>query len=69
MECKTLMRKKQWIYNKAKRTNNETHWEEFKQIRKTVKSKLNKSHQNYISHLLEVDEEKHLYLEKSFGNT
>ena len=47
----------------------EKHWEEFKLIRKTVKSKLNKSHQNYISQLLEVDEEKHLYLEKSFGNT
>jgi hypothetical protein len=31
--------------------------EEFKQIRRTIQSKLNKSHQNYISQLLEVDED------------
>ena len=56
-EIKTLIRKKQRIYNQAKRTNNEKHSEEFKQIRKTIQSKLNKSHQNYISQLLEVDED------------
>lgn len=56
-EIKTLIRKKQRIYNKAKRTNNETHWEEFKQIRKRVKSKLDESHQNYISQLFVVDED------------
>ena len=56
-EIKTLIRKKQRIYNKAKRTNNETHWEEFKQIRKTVKSKLDESHQNYISQLLVEDKD------------
>jgi hypothetical protein len=56
-EIKTLMRKKQRIYNKAKRTNNEKHWEEFKQIRKTVKLKLDESHHNYISQLLVVDED------------
>ncbi|CAG2206628.1 unnamed protein product [Mytilus edulis] len=52
-----MIRKKQRVYNKAKRTNNEKHWEEFKLLRKTVKTKLEEAHQNYISKLLEVDEE------------
>ncbi|CAG2212437.1 unnamed protein product [Mytilus edulis] len=56
-EIKTMIRKKQRVYNKAKRTNNEKHWEEFKLLRKTVKTKLEEAHQNYISQLLEVDEE------------
>ncbi|CAG2185990.1 unnamed protein product [Mytilus edulis] len=56
-EIKTMIRKKQRVYNKAKRTNNEKHWEEFKLLRKTVKTKLEEAHQNYISKLLEVDEE------------
>ncbi|CAC5414279.1 unnamed protein product [Mytilus coruscus] len=49
--------KKQRVFNKAKRTNNETHWEEFKRLRKTVKSQLEEAHQNYILQILEVDEE------------
>ncbi|XP_071153782.1 uncharacterized protein [Mytilus edulis] len=56
-EIKTMIRKKQRVYNKAKRTNNEKHREEFKLLRKTVKTKLEEAHQNYISKLLEVDEE------------
>jgi hypothetical protein len=43
-EIKTLIRKKQRIYNKAKRTNNEKHWQD-------------ESHHNYISQLLVVDED------------
>ncbi|CAG2211335.1 unnamed protein product [Mytilus edulis] len=45
------------VNNKAKRTDNEKHWEEFKLLRKTVKTKLEEAHQNYISQLLEVDKE------------
>ena len=53
-EIKTLIRKKQRVYNKAKRTNNEEHWEEFKLIRRTIKSKLGE-HQNFISKILEIE--------------
>jgi hypoxanthine phosphoribosyltransferase len=45
--------------------------QEFKLIRKTVNSKLDESHQNYISQLLEVDEDgerKTPVVGKSVGN-
>ena len=57
LEKLKINQEKQRIYNKVKRTNNKKHWEEFKQIRKQVKSKLDESHQNYVSQLLEVDED------------
>ena len=40
--------------NNAKTNSIQESWEEFKLIRKTVNSKLDESHQNYISELLEV---------------
>ena len=43
--------------NNAKENSIQESWEEFKLIRKTVNSKLDESHQNYISELLEVDKD------------
>ena len=43
--------------NNTKTNSIEESWEEFKLIRKRVNSKLDESHQNYISQLLEVDED------------
>ena len=43
--------------NNAKTNSIQESWEEFKLIRKTVNSKLDESHQNYISELLEVDKD------------
>jgi hypothetical protein len=42
--------------NNSKTNSIQGSWEEFKLIRKTVSSKLDESHQNYISQLLEVGE-------------
>ena len=44
------------LTNNAKTNSIQESWEEFKLIRNTVNSKLDESHQNYISQLLEVDE-------------
>jgi hemerythrin-like domain-containing protein len=43
--------------NNSKTNSIQESWEEFKLIRKTVNSKLDASDQNYISQLLEIDED------------
>ena len=45
------------VTNNSKTNSIQESWEEFKLIRKTVNSRLDESHQNYISELLEVDKD------------
>ena len=49
---KRMIRKKQRLYNKAKRTGNATDWRNFKIIRKQIKSQLTTAHDEYVADLL-----------------
>ena len=48
-----LMRKKQTVYNLAKRTQNPQHWKKCKELRKTWKRSLLVAHNDYVRGLLE----------------
>ena len=52
-KIKRRLRRKQRLYNKARRTNNETDWKKFKEARKEVKTCLENSHNEYVMSLLE----------------
>ena len=47
------MRKKQRVYNHAKRTKNPQHWKKFKELRKTWKRSLLVAHNDYVLGLLD----------------
>ena len=44
-----LCRKKQRLYNKARRSGDETHWNEYKEFSKTVRRELNRAKRDFIS--------------------
>ena len=47
------IRRKQRLYNKARRTNNENDWKNFKEARRVTKASLENSHNEYVMSLLE----------------
>ena len=49
---KRMVRKKQRLYNKAKRTKNATVWKKFKNVRKQIKKQLATAHDDYVADLL-----------------
>ena len=54
---KRLTRKKQRLYNKARRTNNPSDWKKFKELRKHIKKQLSVAHNEYVSKMLSAPEE------------
>ena len=54
---KRLTRKKQRLYNKARRTGDPSDWKKFKELRKHVKKQLSVAHNEYVSGLLSAPEE------------
>ena len=54
---KRLTRKKQRLYNKARRTGDPGDWKKFKELRKHVKKQLSVAHNEYVSGLLSAPEE------------
>ena len=46
-----MTRKKQRLYNKARRTDNPSDWKKFKELRKCVKKQLTTAHSEYVSDL------------------
>ena len=54
-EIKSLIRSKKKLYNKAKKSNDESTWNKFKKLRQHIKLKLKDAHDNYINDLLKVD--------------
>jgi hypothetical protein len=52
-EIMRAIRKKQRIYNKAKKSNKEKDWEKFRSIRKYIKKQLVKSYWDYINKILD----------------
>ena len=53
---KRLIRKKKRLWKKAKKTNKEEHWQEFKDTRKAVKHRMKKSYDDYVSGIFEKSE-------------
>ena len=51
-----MIRKKQRLYNKAKRTRKEEDWKMFKSLRKAIKAELTKAHNGYVLELLDIKE-------------
>ena len=51
-----MIRKKQRLYNKAKRTGREEDWKVFKSLTKAIKAKLAKAHNEYVLGLLDIKE-------------
>ena len=45
---KRLIRKKQWVYNKARLFRCETDWAYYKQLKKEVKNMLKSQHKTYL---------------------
>ena len=54
-EIKSLIRSKKKLYNKVKKSNDESTWNKFKKLRQHIKLKLKDAHDNYINDLLKVD--------------
>ena len=53
---KRMTRKKQRLYNKARRTDNPSDWKKFKEMRKCIKKQLTTAHNEYVSDLLTAPE-------------
>ena len=51
-----MIRKKQRLYNKAKRTRREEDWKIFKSLRNAIKAELTKAHNDYVLGLLDIKE-------------
>ena len=52
-----MTRKKQRLYNKARRTDNPSDWKKFKELRKYVKKQLTTAHNDYVLDLLSAPDE------------
>ncbi|XP_072042992.1 uncharacterized protein [Amphiura filiformis] len=50
---KREIRKKKRLWKKAKRNNTEKNWDEFKEMRKKVKSSMKKAYEDYVGNILE----------------
>ena len=50
---KRLCRKKQRIFNKAKRTKKEQHWTQYRQLKKTTEKALKTARWDYINNILQ----------------
>ena len=55
---KRLLNKKKRVYRKAKRTQQETHWEEFHNIRKQCQHETTSDYHKYINSLIDPSEDK-----------
>ena len=54
-EIKRRIRQKQRFYNKARKTNDPNDWNEFRNLRRTVKQMLVKAHTTYVMNLLDME--------------
>ena len=52
---KRMMRKKQKLYNKARKSNSQADWKKFKDLRKATKKRLTLVHDKYLLDLLKTD--------------
>eukprot|EP00057_Strongylocentrotus_purpuratus_P010558 XP_011665032.1 PREDICTED: RNA-directed DNA polymerase from mobile element jockey-like [Strongylocentrotus purpuratus] len=50
---KRMIRKKKRAWNKAKKSELEKDWDKFREIRKAIKAKMRKSHEEYVKGILE----------------
>ncbi|XP_060578328.1 uncharacterized protein LOC132735405, partial [Ruditapes philippinarum] len=55
---KRLIKKKRYLYNIARKSNNASDYKKFSDLRKTVRNKLHTSYYNYISNLLDPENDK-----------
>ena len=55
---KRLIRKKQRVYNRARRFHRENDWSEYKLLQKEVDQKLKHQHKSYISNLISASNNK-----------
>ncbi|CAG2200390.1 unnamed protein product [Mytilus edulis] len=55
-ETKQMIRRKQRLYNKAKKSNDKKHWKDFKLYRKKVKEQLQSNHDQYVKDILTPEE-------------
>ncbi|CAC5378258.1 unnamed protein product [Mytilus coruscus] len=55
-ETKQMIRKKQRLSNKAKKSNDKQHWKDFKLYRKKVKEQLQSNHDQYVKDILTPEE-------------
>ena len=64
------MRKKQRVYNLAKRSQNPKHWKKFKDLRKIGKQSLQEAQNDYVFGLLKWSEKRNSQsMGKNFGHT
>ena len=52
---KRMMRKKQKLYNKARKSNSQADWKKFKDLRKATRKRLTLAHNKYLLDLLKTD--------------
>lgn len=53
---KRMIRKKQKLYNRARKSNSHFDWKKFKDLRKATKKKLTLAHDKYLLDLLKTDD-------------
>jgi hypothetical protein len=64
-EIKQMIRKKQRLYNKAKKSNDKEHWNNFKLYRKNLKDKLQNAHDDYVKNIPTPEETKTIHIDSS----
>ena len=60
-----MIRKKQRLYSKAKKSNDKEHWNNFKLYRKNLKDKLQNTHDDYVKNILTPAETKTTHTDSS----
>ena len=53
---KRMIRKKQKLYNRARKSNSQADWKKFKDLRKATKKRLTLAHDKYLLDLLKTDD-------------
>lgn len=66
-EIKQMIRKKQRLYNKAKKSNDKEHWNNFKLYRKNLKDILHNTHDDYVKNILTPEETKTTHTDSKRG--
>jgi hypothetical protein len=65
IEIKQMIRKKQRLYSKAKKSNDKEHWNNFKLYRKNLKDILHNTHDDYVKNILTPEETKTTHTDSS----
>ena len=60
-KIKRLARRKKRAWKKAKRTNEDKHWERFKNLRKETRRESRKAHSDYVKSFIEEETQKNLW--------